>query len=263
MLTIGELAQRTGVSRRMLRHWEDHGLVTPAGTDGFTGHRRYEPRQAGRVRTIAALRAVDFGLEEIGQLLSSDLTEDRLISLLRSKESELVDQIAAASTRLREVRTRLESIERSHDLMTHLTLSALPSVRLVGVAEDVGDESEIPDAVQRLLARLPDSGTPHATRILVYDGTTDPDVITVTAGISRDDVHAASHGLVGFTLPAVDNGAALTYDRAPASIGDAWIALDAELDKRGLRTTGPYRQILHADGSVTLAAPSIAAHDCA
>ena len=42
MMSIGELAHRTGVSRRMLRHWEAMGLVVPAQVDAATGYRWYE-----------------------------------------------------------------------------------------------------------------------------------------------------------------------------------------------------------------------------
>lgn len=42
MLSIGEVAHATGVSRRMLRHWEDIGLLAPTAVDEFTGYRRYD-----------------------------------------------------------------------------------------------------------------------------------------------------------------------------------------------------------------------------
>lgn len=69
MLSIGEVAHATGVTRRMLRHWEDVGLLEPAAVDEHTGYRRYAHSQVGRVRAIAALRAVGFGLEAIKDLL--------------------------------------------------------------------------------------------------------------------------------------------------------------------------------------------------
>jgi DNA-binding transcriptional MerR regulator len=39
--TVGDLAQATGLSQRVLRHWEELGLVAPART--AAGHRRYGP----------------------------------------------------------------------------------------------------------------------------------------------------------------------------------------------------------------------------
>lgn len=42
--SVGQLARATGLSVRVLRHWEDMGLVTPERT--ASGHRRYGPARA-------------------------------------------------------------------------------------------------------------------------------------------------------------------------------------------------------------------------
>ena len=39
MLSIGHIAHGAGVSRRMLRHWEQEGLLQPATVDPATGYR--------------------------------------------------------------------------------------------------------------------------------------------------------------------------------------------------------------------------------
>jgi len=127
MLTIGELAGRTGVSRRMLRHWDEIGLLTPAAVDQRTAYRWYAPSQAGRVQTIAALRAVGFGLDEIGDLLSSELTEERLLEILREREQQLAQEIDEAETRLMEVQRRLRLLERGRQtIMNSLELAPIP-----------------------------------------------------------------------------------------------------------------------------------------
>lgn len=57
-LTIGQLVRRTGVSHRLLRHYEDQGLLTPERTAG--GHRLYDPSAVETVRRIRVL--LDAGL---------------------------------------------------------------------------------------------------------------------------------------------------------------------------------------------------------
>ncbi|WP_284252786.1 MerR family DNA-binding transcriptional regulator [Litorihabitans aurantiacus] len=37
---IGRMSERTGASPRMLRHWEERGLLAPAGVDPVTSRRR-------------------------------------------------------------------------------------------------------------------------------------------------------------------------------------------------------------------------------
>ena len=57
-MKIGELAERTGVSARMLRYYEQQHLLT--SVRAANGYRHYEPRDVGRVQQIRAL--LDAGL---------------------------------------------------------------------------------------------------------------------------------------------------------------------------------------------------------
>lgn len=261
MESIGELAQRTGTSRRMLRHWEDQGLLAPAEVDPWTNERRYASAQAGRVRAIAALRTVGFGLGAIRELLEQGLSESRLLELLSEREAELADRIAQDSASLAQVRTRLRSIARERStIMNTLTLSSLPELELHGVTETVSDETEIADAVSRLLALLHADTSPLAQDVfLTYDGITDPSVILVSAGVAGGAPEVVADRI---RLPPVDQAAVVQLGIRPTNTADAWIALDAELEVKGLRATGPYRQVLHASGAVTLATPVTAASRC-
>jgi MerR-like DNA binding protein len=45
--TVGELSDATGLSVRVLRHWEQLGLISPART--ASGHRRYGPEEITRL----------------------------------------------------------------------------------------------------------------------------------------------------------------------------------------------------------------------
>ncbi len=261
MESIGELAQRTGTSRRMLRHWETIGLLTPAHIDPSTNRRSYAPAQAGRVRAIVALRANGFGLDAIRDLLDQGLTKARLIDLLRERESELVDRIEHDSLALRQVRERLESLEKGHHtIMNTLTMTTLPALRFAGVTEVVTDETEIPGAVERLLELLGVSTQNLSGEVvLIYDGTTDESIITVSAALSDSETPAEPDRAATTVVSVGDAHSAVVarFDERPLSTGDAWIALDARLETAGLRTTGPYRQTLHAGGAMSLAAPVV------
>lgn len=258
MLSIGHMAHVTGVSRRMLRHWEEVGLLAPASVDEFTGYRRYARNQVGRVRAIASLRAVGFSLDAINDLLGGQLSERRLKELLRARENELVAQIDEDSARLKEVRKRLTALQRGHrTIMKNLKLDALPALRLAALQAVVGDESEIGDAVADLLSRVRDqlakNGVTDVEVVLTYDGTSE-DSIVVTAGAPTSDARVIP-GLEAVRVEGAEHGASVRFDTPPSDIGDAWIAIDANLEQRGQETTGVYRQTLTRDGGVVLQAP--------
>jgi MerR family Zn(II)-responsive transcriptional regulator of zntA len=76
MLKIGELAQRTGISRDALRFYEKHGLITPtARTD--SGYRLYSKSDVLRISFILSAKEVGFTLNEIHQLLELEVTKDK------------------------------------------------------------------------------------------------------------------------------------------------------------------------------------------
>jgi MerR family redox-sensitive transcriptional activator SoxR len=69
MLTIGELAARSGVSTSALRFYEEKGLIDSERTDG--NQRRYHRATLRRIATIRAAQAVGLRLEEISSALAT------------------------------------------------------------------------------------------------------------------------------------------------------------------------------------------------
>jgi DNA-binding transcriptional MerR regulator len=65
-MRIGELARRTGVSRRSLRYYEQRGLLH--ARRGHNGWRDYDESAVQRVRTIAEMIASGLTLEGVKQL---------------------------------------------------------------------------------------------------------------------------------------------------------------------------------------------------
>lgn len=94
-LTIGELADRTGVATSALRYWEELGLLpAPARV---SGRRHYPPSAIGLVGVILLLRDVGFTLREIKVLIASrSLPGDGWRDLHRRKLTELDQRIAQA-----------------------------------------------------------------------------------------------------------------------------------------------------------------------
>ena len=71
MLKIGEFSKLSRVSIRMLRRYNEVGLLLPAETDPITGYRYYSEDQLPAAGRITALRDMGFGLAAIEQLLGA------------------------------------------------------------------------------------------------------------------------------------------------------------------------------------------------
>ena len=68
-MNIGEASKRSGVSERMIRHYEKIGLVPPP-LRRDSGYRDYAEADVHRLRFIANARDLGFGTEEIVALLA-------------------------------------------------------------------------------------------------------------------------------------------------------------------------------------------------
>jgi MerR family redox-sensitive transcriptional activator SoxR len=75
LLTIGEVARRSGVAASALRYYEDRGLITSERTGA--AHRRYPRAVIRRVAFIVFAQRVGLTLEEIGEELAK-LPTDRV-----------------------------------------------------------------------------------------------------------------------------------------------------------------------------------------
>lgn len=140
-----------------------------------------------------------------------------------------------------------------------VVLVGLPELELHGVSDAVRDETEILEAVARLLQRLDADVADRSQDVhLCYDGTRDDTLIRVTAAV-REPVT----GTRPVTFPGAEVAVVVRLGERPVDTGDAWLVLDTELRRQGLAAVGPYRQTLHTDGSVTLAVPVSSAPPCA
>ena len=103
LLTIGEVARRSGVAASALRFYEDRGLLRSQRAG--SGHRRYPRAVLRRIAFIVFAQRVGLGLEEIGeelQKLPSQTTPTgrdwaRLSSLWKARIEERIEEL----TRLR------------------------------------------------------------------------------------------------------------------------------------------------------------------
>jgi MerR family transcriptional regulator, redox-sensitive transcriptional activator SoxR len=103
LLTIGQLARRTGLRTSALRFYEQQGLLRPATRVG--GQRRYDPSVVQLLAVLALLQETGFTLAELAELFADPATaRARWRPLAQAKLVELEAQIrqATAAKRLLE-----------------------------------------------------------------------------------------------------------------------------------------------------------------
>ncbi len=99
-MRIGEVAERSGVSPRMLRHYERVGLITPAGRTA-SGYRDYAEADLVRLTQIEGLRALGMSLAQVADALAGvAATPETLIAVLTEQTRERIERDTALLSRL-------------------------------------------------------------------------------------------------------------------------------------------------------------------
>ena len=89
MLKIGEFSKLSRVSIRMLRHYDDIGLLKPAEIDNFTGYRYYREEQLFTIGRITSLKDMGFALADIIKILDSYDDKEKMDAFLSERQMEL------------------------------------------------------------------------------------------------------------------------------------------------------------------------------
>ncbi|MCO1655444.1 MerR family transcriptional regulator [Pseudonocardia humida] len=188
-MLIGDVARRSGVSARMLRHYESLGLVRPTGRTG-AGYREYSPEDIRRIFHIESLRSLGLSLREVGSALDDP----------GFTPSDLVDDL---------VRRTRERIARETELLTRLSR--------IGAAEPEGWE-DVLDVVA-LLHALGSESAGKRQRAALSSGPHAPVEALVEAALSEADPNVA--GALRWALArSGDGGLALLAEGLDAAAAD-------------------------------------------
>ncbi|MFI0980785.1 TIGR03086 family metal-binding protein [Streptomyces sp. NPDC021093] len=205
--SIGEVARKTGLTVKLIRHWSDIGVVHPAHRTP-AGYRLYGTEALARLQWAQTLRGLGLGLAAVRDVLER---EGSLAQVAAAHADALEAQIRTLRTQqavLRSV-TRRDTTAEGLTTMTELARMSAAERRTVihdFVTEALG-ELDVPAYRQGLLAATPDlPADPTDAQVdawLELGGLVrDP---ALRAGLRRMARHAADH-------PAGEGGEAATQD---------------------------------------------------
>ena len=89
MLKIGEFSKLSRISVRMLRHYDEIGLLKPAEIDRFTDYRYYREDQLPTAGRIAALKDMGFSLADIVRILAVYDDREQMERFFSARQEEL------------------------------------------------------------------------------------------------------------------------------------------------------------------------------
>ena len=108
-MKIGQASRESGVSQRMIRHYEAIGLI-PAASRRDSGYRDYDSRDVNTLRFIRRARDLGFPVEEIGRLLALWQDRGRASAEVKALALSRAAELDRKARQLDEMRRSLEHL---------------------------------------------------------------------------------------------------------------------------------------------------------
>lgn len=133
MFKIGEFSKLTQVSIRMLRYYDETGLLKPAVTDHYTNYRLYSADQIAVLNKIIFLRDLGFHVQDIAAALHQ-WDDEYIVQQLDSKRHEIEHMIKEEQEKLLKIEQakkdiRLEKIEIHYNV----SIKSVPGVQVLSL----------------------------------------------------------------------------------------------------------------------------------
>ncbi|WP_374468919.1 Cu(I)-responsive transcriptional regulator [Phenylobacterium sp.] len=109
-MNIGQAARASGVTAKMIRYYDEIGLVRPSARTE-ANYREYDARQINELKFIRRARSLGFSMEEI----------TRLLSLWRDRDRPSREVKAIADKHIADLDARIAEMQAMADTLRHLS----------------------------------------------------------------------------------------------------------------------------------------------
>jgi DNA-binding transcriptional MerR regulator len=146
MIRIGDFSKLSKVSIRMLRHYNDMGLLVPIHVDEFTSYRYYNAEQLSLVNKIQALKDMGFSLSVIKEILDTYSDADSLREYLKIQHSQTKQEAEDIQKRLLLLENTLKRLGEDNFMNYEVSIKEIPQryvASLRKVIPSYGDEKTL------------------------------------------------------------------------------------------------------------------------
>ena len=230
MLQIGEFSRLSRISVRMLRHYDQVGLLKPAEQDAQTGYRRYAVSQLAEANRITVLRDLGFPIREIGRLAHAD--DGELARALDDRARELEEGIGREQRRLADLRRFRPEVEAGGAAVScEVTLVSVPPYQVVALRMELADYDEERRAWERLGALMGERGITPSEPYTEYCEFCNEGAGSGSSGRAGDDTAVVVEVAVATDAHGEDDGPLCFYRSAALPLAAS------------IKVYGPYENI--------------------
>lgn len=254
MFRIGEFSKIAQVSGRLLRYYDEIGLLIPESIDPETGYRSYSARQLPRLNRILVLKELGLSLEQIARLLEQDTTPSEIRGMLALRKAQIEQSVQQEMARLRVVEARLQQIDTHGQVQEpDVVLKSVPAQPCLALREVLPGMSAIQRLVKHISTVVPQvvgHSSPGTLAIVVHSPVYDPAALDVEIGYlltgkAPKSVRLSEERVLTLReLPALDTVATLAHVGPVKETHSGYGKLGTWIEQKGWQMSGAGREML-------------------
>ena len=156
MFRIGEFSRIALVSGRLLRYYDEIGLLSPEFTDQQTGYRYYSAHQLPRLNRILVLKELGLSLEQVARLLDQDTSIDEIRGMLTLRKAQIERTVQEEMIRFRDIESRLNQLETHGQIQApDVIIKSVPAQAYLAVREVLPGMNAVRRLVEKVYAAVP------------------------------------------------------------------------------------------------------------
>ncbi|MCR4723202.1 MAG: MerR family transcriptional regulator [Eubacteriales bacterium] len=248
MLKIGEFSKLSRISVRMLRHYDEIGLLKPAKIDRFTDYRYYREDQLPTAGRIAALKEIGFSLADIIRILEVYDDREQMEKFFSVRQQELESLSKDTEHKLTLLDAARKQLRKEEDMSYNVSIKTIPE-RYAATAQMTipryEDEGIIWEKITEETSKMGILEDDLCLCAVTYlDGEYKEENVEMMAWKTVRGSYPDTEHVKFRTLPEV-TVASCTYQGSYSQITDVYTAVIAWMDANGYEPAEPMFNIYH------------------
>ena len=252
MLKIGEFSKLSRVSIRMLRHYDDLGLLKPAMIDEFTGYRFYKEEQLFVMGRITALKDMGFALADIARIMDDYDNKEKLEEYLTKQQQELKKISDETEYKLMLLDTARKRLRKEQSMSFDVTTKVIPeryAATVHMVVPHYEDEGILWGKLQECKTPLVPAD-PCLAAAEFLDKEYKEENVEIVVWMTVKGEYEDTENVKFKTLPAV-KVASCVIKGSYEQMGEATATVASWIAENGFSVTGPMFNIYHVSPAQT------------
>lgn len=228
MLRINEFSRLGQVTVKVLRYYDEIGLLKPANVDHSTGECYYSARQLSRVNRILVLEDLGLSPAQIAHVLDSDLPLAQIRGMLRLKQTELAQRIREEQARLEWVEWRIRQIEHEGTKPVHeVVIKTVKPQTVAAVRDVIPRRSDVQQLLYEVVTYVAQYGSKSAGFPLIVGHNTEcyERGVDAEAAVPVDTPLPTSERVVVRQLLGIETAACVVHHGSYDTVAQAYWAL--------------------------------------